>query len=502
MIEIRKLSFDPRLPANPTPSVDYLTRQNIRLTELLREQSNTINRIIDEMGLVTYKEGAQLDPFGWLRTGSRTVAFEYSGQYDQGLLLWEHVLSGTGSVTFVPTTGANTLSTGGTASGAKAIRQTHEYHLYLPGRGRSAIIGMNIGAAQTNLRRRVGMFDADNGFFIEQTSTGLRFVVRSNISGSPVDSLHESADWNIDKLNGKGVSGLTLDITKAQGFVVDVVGYNAGKIRFGFLLDGQIKYAHEVNNLNSASAFSIGTTSLPIRYEIENTGITSDTYTLGASSCVVYNEDGGSNELGYEFSASMGATTLGVTTRRPVFSIRPKATYNGLTNRGHVHLMKFDIIAKTNDCYYEIIRNGTLTGASFLPVGAQVPAGSFVVGRRYTIHTIGTTNFTLIGAASNTVGLEFVATGVGAGTGTAVQTNSIVNYDISATAIVGGTKIQEGYVASGSGATSSGDPQEFLGRLILTNDFAGTTTDILTIVCTSLTATTNVSASMVWEEQR
>ena len=46
-------------------------------------------------------------------------------------------------------------------------------------------------------------------------------------------------------------------------------------------------------------------------------------------------------------------------------------------------------------------------------------AGSFVVGQQYQIATVGTTNFTLIGAASNTVGLNFVATGVGAGTGTA-----------------------------------------------------------------------------------
>lgn len=502
MTDIRKLSFDPRLPANPTPSVDYLTRQNIRLTELLREQSNTINRIIDEMGLVTYKEGAQLDPFGWLRTGTRNVAFEYNGQYDQGLLVWEHNLTGTGSVTFVPATGGNTLSTGGTASGAKAIRQTHEYHLYLPGRGRSAIIGFLFGAAATNVRRRVGMFDANNGFFFEQTSTGLRFVVRSNISGAPVDDPIENADWNIDKFDGRGPSRITLNETKAQAFVVDIVGYNAGKIRFGFLLDGQIQYAHEVNNLNADSAFSIGTSSLPVRYEIENTGVAADSFTMGASSCVVYNEDGGSNELGYEFSASRGPTSLGVTTRRPVLSIRPKATFNGLTNRGHVHLMKFDIIAKTNDCYFEIIRNGTLTGATWLPVGTQIPAGSFVVGLRYVIHTLGTTDFTLIGASANVVGTEFTATGAGVGTGIAVNADSISNYDIAATAIVGGTKIQEGYVAAGTGSSSLGDPQEFLGRLILTNDFAGTTTDILTIVCTSVAATTNISAAMVWEEQR
>jgi trimeric autotransporter adhesin len=52
-------------------------------------------------------------------------------------------------------------------------------------------------------------------------------------------------------------------------------------------------------------------------------------------------------------------------------------------------------------------------------VGGTATAGSFVVDTMYRIATLGTTDFTLIGAASNTVGVTFVATGVGAGTGTA-----------------------------------------------------------------------------------
>jgi len=49
-------------------------------------------------------------------------------------------------------------------------------------------------------------------------------------------------------------------------------------------------------------------------------------------------------------------------------------------------------------------------------------AGSFVVGNIYTIVAVGTTNFTLIGASANTVGVVFTATGVGSGTGTARNT--------------------------------------------------------------------------------
>lgn len=48
-----------------------------------------------------------------------------------------------------------------------------------------------------------------------------------------------------------------------------------------------------------------------------------------------------------------------------------------------------------------------------------ITAGAFVVGQTYTILTVGTTDYTLIGASANTIGVVFVATGVGAGTGTA-----------------------------------------------------------------------------------
>ena len=48
-----------------------------------------------------------------------------------------------------------------------------------------------------------------------------------------------------------------------------------------------------------------------------------------------------------------------------------------------------------------------------------VEAGDFVIGQVYTITTVGTTNYVLIGAISSSVGITFTATGVGAGTGTA-----------------------------------------------------------------------------------
>ena len=56
-----------------------------------------------------------------------------------------------------------------------------------------------------------------------------------------------------------------------------------------------------------------------------------------------------------------------------------------------------------------------------------VTAGAFIIGTKYRIITIGGTDFTLIGASANTIGIVFTATGVGTGSGTAsVEIDGVV----------------------------------------------------------------------------
>jgi spore maturation protein SpmB len=61
----------------------------------------------------------------------------------------------------------------------------------------------------------------------------------------------------------------------------------------------------------------------------------------------------------------------------------------------------------------------------------QVDAGSLSAGTLYTIYSTGTTDWSLVGSASNMTGVTFLATGAGSGTGTAVVYS--VNPDVIAT---------------------------------------------------------------------
>jgi len=92
--------------------------------------------------------------------------------------------------------------------------------------------------------------------------------------------------------------------------------------------------------------------------------------------------------------------------------------------------------ATENTFSMESIPTEVVSGSS-----TTVNAGSFVTGVYYTILTVGTTDFTLIGASANTVGVTFKATGVGTGTGTATTyRNGYMT--------LGGFKFQWGFVSN------------------------------------------------------
>jgi|694.fasta_scaffold32679_2 hypothetical protein len=75
-----------------------------------------------------------------------------------------------------------------------------------------------------------------------------------------------------------------------------------------------------------------------------------------------------------------------------------------------------DVLGFIKTLVESIIENSVIPD---LYAGTTVDAGLFIPGKTYTIVSIGSTNFIDIGAESNTVGMTFVATGIGSGNGTA-----------------------------------------------------------------------------------
>ena len=74
--------------------------------------------------------------------------------------------------------------------------------------------------------------------------------------------------WNIDKMDGTGPSGITVDLSKMQMFYIDYTWYGAGFIRWGLRgAKGNVTYVHKMpnNNVNNEAYMRSG--NLPARYE-------------------------------------------------------------------------------------------------------------------------------------------------------------------------------------------------------------------------------------------
>jgi len=83
-----------------------------------------------------------------------------------------------------------------------------------------------------------------------------------------VDTRVPQSQWNLDKMDGSGPSGYSLDLTKMQMFYIDFSWYGAGFIRWGLRgTDGDVTYVHKMQNNNANAEAYMRSGNLPGRYE-------------------------------------------------------------------------------------------------------------------------------------------------------------------------------------------------------------------------------------------
>ena len=393
---------------------------------------------------------ANADAFGRTRISQPLTLFDSSHRYRDNNL-WEELLVGTGStVGFSTTQGLVNIGIGTTA-GCSAIRETTKIFSYQPGKSLLILNTFVPATPKENLRQRIGYFGADNGLYFEINDTTPYFVERSLSTGTETSVAQD--DWNIDKLDGTGVSGITLDISKAQILWMDIEWLGLGTVRMGFVIDGQFIHCHSFHHANFIESTYITTASLPLRYEIANTGITTSSSTLKQVCSSVISEGG------YELRGLQQAVNTPITapvdlpspagTYYPVISIRLKSSPNRL-----------DAIV-------------ILTALSIMGTGN---------GPEY--------NWQMRASATTT-----------GGTWVSADVDSAVEYKIGGTSISGGRILASGFFSSTNQSSISVDIlKEALFKFQLErNGLTGTPYE-LTLVCATNSAGADVYAAMDWEE--
>ena len=412
-------------------------------------------KIVDEYN--RFPVSINSDAFGRTRVSNPLTLFDSSHRYRDNNL-WDSLIVGTGSTVGFATTEGLVNMTVGVGSTASIIRETTKVFSYQPGKSLLTMNTFVLNPPKQNLRQRVGYFGADNGIYLELDGASgdtAYFVERSLSLGT--ETRVAQSNWNIDKLDGTGVSGITLDVTKAQILWMDIEWLGLGNVRLGFIINGKFIHAHTFQHANIIQSTYITTASLPLRYEISNTGITTSASTLKQVCSTVISE-GGYELRGLQQSISTPVITpVDLPTPRgtyyPVISIRLKAPINGQPDR-------LDAIV-------------IMTALSLMGTGN---------GPQYNWQ---------IRASATTSGGIWVSAG----------DDSAVEYKLDGGTVSGGRVLASGFLTSANQSSQSVDIlKEALFKFQLERNGLTKTPYEITLVAASDTAGADIFASMDWEE--
>jgi hypothetical protein len=305
------------------------------------------------------------DAFYRLRTSMPQTIFDSKQLADKGELFFDdQQTSGSGTTsTHSPNRASTTIGVANLTAGVR-VRQTFRRFNYQPGKSQLVITTFVAGASVAGITRRVGLFDASNGIFFQQTGAGAAVVIRSFVTGAAVDNVFLQADWNIDKMNGSGASGIDLDFTKSQIFFFDFEWLGVGRVRCGWFINGVPYYCHAFNHSNILGAVYMSTPNLPIRYEIQNSG--AGPAATFEHICSTVSSEGGQQAAGLGLGISRGVTamtTLNDTDIYPVLTMRLRSTYR----TSSVKPTDFNILCTSTAAYnWYLLLNPTTTGTALV----------------------------------------------------------------------------------------------------------------------------------------
>lgn len=406
-------------------------------------------RTIGVAGDSTISSGT--DAFGRQKVAQPYTLFDAQLRYSKRTDLFDEELTGAGSTTYQANESTLDLEVTD-ASGDKVIRESKYVFPYQPGKSLQILATFVMNEGQSGLTQCVGYYNDQNGIFFANID-GINYIVkRTFVSGTAVDTMVAQADWNIDKLDGTSVSGITLDVTKAQILFMDLEWLGVGQVRVGFVIDGNFYFCHVFRHANDLSSVYMTTAVLPVRYEIENTSATATASTMKQICSTVISEGGYTPNVPVNFvSNGVNGQNLGVKgTEYPLISIR----LNSSRLDAVVVVKKLEMLILSNqNVLFKVLRNPTIT----------------LNGTSWQTHANGTVDYVLHDLVS--------------GGGNIPDTVS------------GGVEITGGWLSTDSGTAGIGD-----GLTIQLGRFLDGTSDVITVSAIPASNGVDVSALLGWSE--
>lgn len=321
-----------------------------------------------EKVLIELADSPSADAFGRLRSSEPATLFDskLTGSDNQPLFWDEQLESGAGITASTPTEAkpfidfSSTLNTVG-----KFTRQTMRRFHYQPGKSQLIIMTgvLDLSGGGAGVERRIGYFDDDNGLFFEDDAGTIGVTVRSNDTGTPVDTTVTQANWNLDTMDGgadsENPSGITADFSQSHIFVIDFQWLGVGRIRYGLEIDGVFVPVHQSVHANTQTVPYMSTPNLPLRYQM----ITANPSAASTMRCIcsAVITEGGRDPTGVTHShatvAEVNANTAD--TIYVLLGIRLQSMKLGC----EIDPLRISVMSESNDDFeWQLIFNPTVAG--------------------------------------------------------------------------------------------------------------------------------------------
>lgn len=300
------------------------------------ENPDNVVEVDDAGALFTrYAEGSPLlAPYGDMKVVQEHIIGVYEhtqDSYDD--LFYTEEISGATS-TYENQYSSVLMSTAADA-GSEVKRLTHRYHYYQHGTSAMIIMAVSCGdSGKVGNTRAWGYADDDYGVLFELYGSELYIEIRGVAQNGYTDRIKIAQhDWNGDKLDGTGSSGIILDVTKQYQYYINI-SWPFGTVEWGIYSasGGRIK-CHESLNDGVFIFPYIKYASLPVYYRNKNSVNTGTGSDLRVVSTVVKSE----GEADYTFwrfgDLGNSGQTISGATEVPILSVKPKINLdNGLKN--------------------------------------------------------------------------------------------------------------------------------------------------------------------------
>ena len=204
------------------------------------------------------------------------------------------------------------------------------------------------------------------GAFSISGTTVVGAFAETKAGAAASETFIKQSDWNGDKLDGTGASGVTLNPLKGNVFQVGIQYLGFGAIVFSIEVGHEgnnpdFVVCHTLNLPNTLTATSLGNPSFPFTMAVYSAGSTTDlSITVGSFAGFV---EGAKVLQGNRFSYFNSTTAGTATDYRALFTIQNPRYYAGRANQAVINMLAVSAAVKhTQPVVFYLIRNGTLAG--------------------------------------------------------------------------------------------------------------------------------------------